>query len=466
MKKVLMIAHAFPPIGGIGALRAVKFAKYLPDFGWQPVILTVAQSDSFMKDASLLDELPPGTPIYRAHSWEPINAARVKQTTERLGGSTSTGQSGVKQQLLARLKPLYFALRIPDDKVGWLPFGTRLGRQVLQQEAIDLIWATAPPYTALLIGAGLKRAGGKPLITDYRDEWSSMQYQDYPTNPVTTFLNAQLERRVLRQSDYLVTANPGMADNLRRAHLLTAATPHIDIMNGFDDADYVHNGALTHDGRFTIVYTGTLYGERRSPKYFLHGLAQLLDVMPTARPQLRVCFVGTHYEQHVRLVEELKLTDVVEFVGMVPHQMATQYQLMADLLLLIVGNGPGSQVVFTGKLFEYLGARRPILALAPLDGPAAKLIAETVTGYTVDSEDSAEIGQTLQQLYTAWQEQRFAYTPHTALVNQYSRRAAAEKLAAIFDQVAETATTRATGMAAGIATSQPPVAESVEGRHS
>lgn len=459
-----MIAHAFPPIGGIGALRTVKFAKYLPDFGWQPVILTVAQSDSFMQDASLLDELPPSTPIYRARSWEPINAARVKQTTERLGVNKSTGNGGLKQKLIARLKPLYFALRIPDDKIGWLPLGTRLGQRVMAEEAIDLIWATAPPYTAFLIGAGLKRASHKPFIVDYRDEWSSMQYQDYPTNPFTTFLNAQLERRVLRQSDYLVTANPGMADNLYRAHLLTVMTPQVDIMNGFDDADYVKDGTLAHDGRFTIVYTGTLYGERRSPHYFLRGLAQFLIAVPTARTRLRVCFVGTYYEQHVRLVEELGLTDVVEFVGMVSHHEATQYQLMADLLLLIVGNGPGSHVVFTGKLFEYLGARRPILALAPLDGPAARLIAETATGYTVDSEDTVGIGRQLEQIYGAWQAQRFVYQPHTALVNQYSRRAATQKLAGIFDEVLDQRPTAAKEKVTGSASLTPAVAKQEKGQ--
>lgn len=434
MRKVLMIAHAFPPIGGIGALRTVKLAKYLPAFGWQPVILTVAHSDSFMQDASLLAELPPELPIYRARSWEPINAARVKQTTERLVSSGLQRRSSFKQKLLAGLKPLYFALRIPDDKVGWLPFAVQRGKQILREIAPDVIWATAPPYTALLIGAALKRASGKPFVADYRDEWSSMQYQDYPTNPLTTFLNVQLERRTLRQCDYLVTANPGMAANLRRARLLSNDIPQSEILNGFDEVDYVIDGSLARDERFTIVYTGTLYGERRSPKYFLQGVARWLSAVPAARKQLRICFVGTHSEQHRQLVEELNLNHVVEFVGMTPHKEAIQYQLLADLLLLIVGNGPGSQVVMTGKLFEYLGARRPILALAPLDGPAAALIAQTNTGRSIDSEDIAGIAHALGEIWDAWQEKRFVYRANTQLVNQYSRRSAAQQLADILNK--------------------------------
>jgi hypothetical protein len=434
MKNVLIVAHAFPPIGGIAVQRVLKFTKYLPDYGWQPLILTVAHSASFMLDNTLSQELPADLPVYRAPSWEPLNAAQVKQTAEKL---TTTGGAprALQQRLFRLLRPLYFALRIPDDKIGWYPFAVKLGRQVMQQAAIDLIFATAPPYTNLLVGKALKRASGKPLVVDYRDEWSTIRYQDYPTNVLTGFLNRRLEMGLLAAADHLVTANPGFVESLRRAHLLSAATPQSTIMNGFDPADYQGQELPAKNPRFTVVYTGTLYGERRTPKYFLQALAQLLQARPSLRRQVRACFVGTIYDKHASLVQEYGLSDVVELLGMTPHQVAVQQQLLADVLLLIVGNGAGSEVVLTGKVFEYFGARRPILALAPLDGPAAQLIRDTQTGWVIDSEDVPTICHTLEQLYTDWVAHQLHYAPNTELVQRYDRRVLTRQLAQLFDQL-------------------------------
>ncbi|MFN8490929.1 MAG: glycosyltransferase [Caldilineaceae bacterium] len=436
MRKVLVIAHAFPPIGGIGVQRILKFTKYLPQFGWQPVILTVKHSDSFIRDESLTEELPKTTLVYRTRSWEPFNATRVKQATERIGGAASANAGkSLKSQAVAVLRPLYFALRIPDDKVGWWPFATRMGRKLMADEAIDLIFATAPPYTNFLVAQALKRATGKPMVIDYRDEWSSMRYQDYPTNPVTDFLNRRLERSVLQSANTVITATPGIGANLKQANLLAPTTALKNIFNGFDPDDYQVEAPLPKEDRLTFVYTGTLYGERRTPKYFVQALAKLFQAKPELRTKIRVHLVGTIYEKHAQLIPEYGVEDVVHLAGVVSHQQAIAYQLAADVLLLIVGNGPGSEAVLTGKLFEYFGAGRPILALAPLDGPAAKLIQETATGEILDSEDVDGICRTVDQLYQAWVAGKLCYQPNQALLDQFSRPALTAQLAQLFDQL-------------------------------
>jgi glycosyltransferase involved in cell wall biosynthesis len=431
-KKVLVIAHAFPPIGGIGALRAVKFVRYLPHFGWQPVVLTVKRSESFMPDASLLEDLPEQTPIYRARSWEPLNAARMKQAAERVRTSGLTGTGRWSERVMAALRPLYFALHIPDDKVGWLPGAIRLGRKLLGREAIDLIWATAPPYTCLLVGRALKRYGNKPFVADYRDEWTTIRYRDHTPSPATTFLNRRLERSVLGAADMVVTATAPIADRLRREGLLRPPTPHVDITNGFDPADGDVPVLPPRDDRFTIVYTGS-FGERQTPKYFLQALAELLRAHAALRSRMRVCFVGPVYQRQVGLIRECGLSDVVELPGMVSHRQAIGYQLAADVLLLIVGKGPGSEVVLTGKIFEYLGAQRPILALVPRDGPAARLIHDTATGHCVDTDDVGAIAQALQSLHARWTAGGLPYAPHLDLVNRFRRRELTRQLAGVFD---------------------------------
>lgn len=446
MKKVLIVAYMFPPIGGIGVVRPVQFAKYLPQFGWEPVILTVAQTDEYMIDASLLQELPETLKIYRARSWEPLNGARIKRAAspieraarQSVNRSTQqTPQGSIGQRARQLLKSLYFSVRIPDDKLGWYPFAVGLGKQVIREEQIDLIFATAPPYTNFLVGKALKGATGKPLVMDYRDEWTTMRYRDFPSNPVTQSINRRLERGVVANADAVVTAIAPFADNLRAAGLLTPATPWVNIMNGFDPERYQRATPFVPNPRFTITYTGTFYGQRQTPVYFLQGLHALLARRPALRPQIAVRFIGTLTEQHAQQIAELGLTDVVHCGGVLPHAQAVTAQMTADVLLLVIGKGAGSDVVLTGKVFEYLGAGRPILALTPLDGPAAALIRESQTGVAVDADDSAMISHTLEELYTQWVEGTLVYTPNRAVVAQYNRRTQTGQLVAVFDQLVE-----------------------------
>lgn len=451
MKKVLIVAYMFPPIGGIGVVRPVQFAKYLPDFGWEPVILTVAQTDEYMVDASLLQELPATLQIHRSRSWEPLNAARIKRAASRIEATPTVQSSPAKtngapvneeaqpstlrQRMQRLLKTLYFAMRIPDDKLGWYPFAVRLGKQILREQPIDLIFATAPPYTNFLVGKALKQASSKPLVLDYRDEWTTMRYRDFPTTPITQAINRRLERSAVANADAVVTAIEPFADNLRAAGLLTETTPLVNLMNGFDPAHYRRPAARTPNPRFTIVYTGTFYGERQTPAYFLQGLHDLLARRPALRTQIDVRFIGTIFERHARRIEGLGLGDVVHCYGVVPHGQAVAAQMSADLLLLVVGKGAGSGVVLTGKVFEYLGAGRPILALAPLNGPAAALIRESQTGTVVDAEDVATISQTLEKLYDQWADNKLVYAPNETVVAQYNRRTQTGQLAALFDQL-------------------------------
>jgi glycosyltransferase involved in cell wall biosynthesis len=450
-KRVLIIAYMFPPIGGIGVIRPVQFAKYLPQFGWESVILTVAQTDEYMMDASLLAELPPSVKIHRARSWEPLNATRIKRMASRVeaaptpkaeptaqGAGEPVRTGGMRGQMRNLLKQLYFSLRIPDDKLGWYPFAVRLGKQVIREEQIDLIFATAPPYTNFLVGKALKQASGKPLVIDYRDEWTTMRYRDFPLNPVTQTLNRRLERGVVANADAVVTAIAPFADNLRAAGLIPASAPVVNIMNGFDPERYSGQAPRAPTSRLTIVYTGSFYGERQTPTYFLQALHALLARRPAVRAQIEVRFIGTIFERHARQIDELGLSDVVRCWGVIPHHQAAAAQMEADVLLLIVGKGPGSGVVLTGKVFEYLGAARPILALVPLDGPTAELIRSSNTGVAVDADDVAAIAQTLESLHSQWATGTLTYTPNRTVVDQYNRRAQTERLAGLFDDLVAT----------------------------
>lgn len=435
MRNLLMVAYVFPPIGGIGAQRTVQFAKYLPQFGWRPVILTVTASPDFILDESLGDTLPSEVEIYRARSWEPLNAARAKKVADRV--ETAGSGSLMRQRLMQGLKAVYSAMRVPDDKVGWLPYAVSLGKRIIADEKIDLIYATAPPYTNLLVGRSLARATSLPLAVDYRDEWSTIEYRALPTNFVTLSLNRRMERAVLSSADVVISALSSLEPRLRTNRLVPQSIPFEYIPNGFDPADYEDSRPESSHAtnKFLIVYTGTFYGERQTPEHFLRGLNDFLKQQPDARTHLEVRFVGSIFGRHAGLISELGLTDVVDVLGVVTHKEAIQHQLAADLLLLIIGKGAGSELVLTGKLFEYLGAKRPILALVPPEGAAAELIRSTQTGFVVDATNTSAIVDQLSALYSNWRRGEIHFTPNEQKVDAYDRRSLTRSLAGVFDDV-------------------------------
>lgn len=432
MKNVLLVAYTFPPLGGIGAIRTLQFAKYLPHFGWRPIILTVEQGNTFVRDESLGASVVADLPVYRARTVEPLSVSRLKQAADRV---QSTARGGWSTRLRQPLKRLYFSLAVPDEKIGWLPFATRKGLEIIERERIDAIFATMLPYTNLLVGRALKRRTGLPFIADYRDEWSTNLYRDMQINPLSRQLHVRLERSVLNQVDALVAATAPIVPRLAEAGLLPATTPRAVIHNGFDVENYRSTEPLDLGQQLSIVYTGSFYGTRRTPEFFLRALAAMLDERPDARARLRVYIVGTIVERHAQFIRDLALSDVVERVGNVPHDEAVRYQLGADVLLLVIGKGAGSHVVLTGKVFEYLGARRPILALVPTDGPAAALVERTRTGVVVDPEDVDGIRRALHALYDQWAAGGISYVPDEDEVDVYSRRRLTQKLAALLDSV-------------------------------
>ncbi len=228
---------------------------------------------------------------------------------------------------------------------------------------------------------------------------------------------------------------------MRTADLLPTQTPVDFIPNGYDPTDFegVDAGSLRPPDKFLIVYTGSFYGERQTPEYFLRGLRDFLAHNADRRSGVEVRIVGSIFDRHSRLIDELDLGDVVKILGTVSHDFAVRHQLAADLLLLVIGKGPGSDMVLTGKVFEYIGARRPILALVPPHGAAAQLIRDTRTGTVVDPLDVGGISQTLAVLYDAWAAERIAFEPDENKIRQYDRRMLTGNLAETFERAMQAA---------------------------
>jgi glycosyltransferase involved in cell wall biosynthesis len=402
-KKVLIIAYYFPPSGGAGVQRTLKFIKYLPPLGWEPVVLTVRDADYPAYDDSLLAELPPDLQIYRTFIPEPYQLYRKltgRQMNEAVDIATLSRDSKQRKKFSERLAEWIRAtFFIPDARVGWLPFAVAAGLKIIKKEHINVIYSSAPPYTCHLIGYWLKKFTGRPWVADFRDSWigwlSSAKRPALPDR-----IDRYLERAVLKSADHILTVSKGIAQDLgsRNPDLVDERWQWLP--NGYDGADFEGITTPPSNNKFVITYTGSLYGHR-NPYYLLQAVAELMTELADLKKNLKLTFVGRIGGFIEEMLHEPRFEGMIKIVPYVPHQQSIQYLLASDILLLIIDDAPANKGILTGKLFEYLGARKPILALAP-EGDAADLIREVKAGIVVHPSNINQIKQALKNYYARW----------------------------------------------------------------
>jgi glycosyltransferase involved in cell wall biosynthesis len=411
MKKVLVIAYHYPPVGGGGVFRTLKFTKYLPQFGFRPYVLTVKNSMYTLKDPTLVKEIPPEARIIATFSFE-----------HRL----------LRASRLLNIDPGWFF--IPDVNVGWLPFSIRAGTKIIRQENIDVIYVTAPIWTSLLIGYFLKKRTKKPLVVDFRDPWTINPYNKPPTKFHAKIEN-WLERKVLTSADYVITVSQPYKRRLIEKYPFLKTKSEV-IMNGFDPDDFKNLKRQPLQGKFKIVHTGSLYG-LRSPKHFLFALHKLVQEKPYLRKQIEVQFVGNYGREAPMIVDKLGLNDLVQFIRYMPHEKCLEHMVNSQVLLLIVASeGYKTSGIVTGKLFEYLFAGRPVLALASKESIIANIIRSANAGLVVSLNLEA-IKDAILEFYEQWATGKLSATTDMVSIERYNRKVLTHKLAQIFEKITQ-----------------------------
>jgi glycosyltransferase involved in cell wall biosynthesis len=420
VKKVLMIAYYFPPVGGIGVAgsqRVLKFAKYLPCHQWQPLILTVKEhyyESYLLMDPTLLDKVPPEIRIIRTSvlRWltrllEYKNIAKRKFLHD--SKSNLSNMSVQVDHAIPREKGWYQSLKdtftdlfeIPDEESGWFMPAFLRGIRLIRDEKIDLIYSTGRPWTAHLIGTALKTVTRRPLVVDFRDPWLTNPFRlEY--SPLKNHLEAFFEKMVIERSD-LVIAN---TDNLRcefiRRFSRQPSSKFVSILNGFDPDDYFLDikTQKSHLGSFTITHTGFLYG-KRDPKIFLDAVKLLINEKKINQSMLKILLVGS-----VTLPYDINeyiclngLDKIIELHDHVVHKKSLQYLQQSDVLLLLQ---PGTKTQIPSKLFEYIGMGKPILAISPRDGATCDLVTKENLGEVAQPDDVRQIANAIHRLYLQW----------------------------------------------------------------
>ena len=375
-----MVSYYFPPSGGPGVQRVLKFVRYLPDFGWQPTVLTVDPSFASYpaQDASLMNDVPSTIEVIRTRSWDPYQLYAWMQGKPK---EAVVGVGFVRDESKSPLQAMARWLRgnvfLPDARRGWVRYAAKAALCALRRQPFDAILTSGPPHSTHLIAQRVRRRVSVPWVADMRDPWSDFLYSE-ETNPsfIAKAIQARMERSVLSSADVVISVSDYVGKLLgRRGQIKRYET----IFNGFDPMDIpAVASAASPDGPFVIAYVGT-FNMARHAQGLVKALAQL-------SPAVELHFVG---HVHQRVLQEYNAAGcTIVNKPYVPHQKAVEYMQRADMLLVSVDQGPHNQGIVTGKALEYIAIGKPVLAVGPVDGDLARILAETEAGRMLDYDDA------------------------------------------------------------------------------
>lgn len=435
MPRVLLVSYTYPPGFGSGGIRISKFSKFLPEFGWEPVVLTVDPSRYPFRSG--LECLVGKEEVVHTKFFDPL--AWVKrfyemESTPAVDGPASSDRArSSRLNLLAALfKPFrpaakYFwdLIYFPDPQIGWYPYAVPAGRRIIESKKIDVVFSSSPPHTDHLIGAALAREFHLPWVADLRDPWSDQHtYRKYW--PVSSF-DRRLELRTMKWASEVITVSPTLANLL--SEKLGRDVEVIE--NGFDPADLPPPEPPKNErGPFVLLHAGTLYRGQRDPRLLFEGVKILKIKIPLNPLRLQVHFVGVRSELAADLAQKHGVSDLVTVLPRESYPEVLKRQSRAAALLLLGVNDPMGGGVLTGKLFEYFGLRRPILGVGAPDADLEEILTRTRAGKFLTT--AAAIAEVLKNWIGEYERSgTVPYQPDANELNKYTRRRAAEKLAGI-----------------------------------
>lgn len=407
MKRILMVAYHFPPLtGSSGIQRTLRFAKYLPEFGWEPIILTAHPRAYERVSSDMLGEIPRGIVVVRAPAFDASRHFSIK---------------GRYPGILAR----------PDRWVSWLPGGTVTGLATIRRYKPDLIWSTYPIATAHMIGTALHRLSGLPWIADFRDP---MAHNGYPSDPRVRASFIRIEENVVNHARLCVFTTPGAARFYAQRYPATHAKFHV-VENGYDEETFigeVKENASLNPGKLTLLHSGVVYPSERDPTQFFRAIRDLLNMGRIRETQFRIRFRAAMHKTFLEgLIKEFDLSQCMELLPPIPYADAIEEMLRADVLLIMQASNCNDQI--PAKLYEYLRAERPILALTDPDGDTAGALRQAGISTIVPLDQPNAIGEILARML---HDPATGALPDKAKITAYSRRNLTGKLAELLSKVA------------------------------
>jgi len=425
LKRMLMMVNYFPPVGGGGVFRPLAFVKYLHRHSWNITVVTPMPGEFWISDSSLESEIPSGVNIVRTGS---LSGIRVLSLLKRRSPDDTSKRSSSVTECLRRIGELFL---IPDTYVGWVPFAVKAAAGLCRSKGFDLVYSTSPPDSTHVAAGRIARRFRLPWVADFRDPWISLYLRKTPTC-VHRYLHRSLERRVMGADRILVTTK-------WHERMLLEKYPmcRVDrIPNGYDAEDFAEIGdCVPPRTPFTVMHSGMLT-LNRSSKSFLEGFSIVMKEHPEAAGRMKIRFLGSRESSNEEWAARLGLEDNVSFLDNLPHHECVKLQKQSHVLLLIKHDDERYRGLVPGKLFEYIGARRPILAVAP-DSEAAGIVRDRRRGEVADIRDPAQIAEKIWKMYRLYENGELEKAYSLEELPVYSREAETSRLMEILDEITE-----------------------------
>lgn len=433
MKKALIITYYWPPSGGAGVQRWLKFVKYMREFGWEPVVYTPENPEFPVLDSSLEKDIPFGVGVIRRPIWEPFDIYKRfvgMKKEERLAAgflSEKKKPSGI-QNLMVWIRGNFF---IPDARMFWIKSSVRFLKSYLKNNKVDVVISTGPPHSMHLIAREIQKTTKLPWLADFRDPWTKIDfYKDLKLSKWADRRHHQLEKKVLLDADEVVVIGNGMQRDFKS---IVDRDYHV-ITNGYDEADIIGPHTPFSGKKFTIAHIGSM-NKDRNPEVLWRVLAGMVAEIPGFAENLEIELVGKTDILVVESLHQHGLAPYLSLVDYLPHDEVIQRQQQAAVLLLAINRTPSASMILTGKFFEYLSSGRPVFCVGPEEGDVRQILESTTAGIAVSYDSEIETRQGMELLWRRYNDGTLRSDAQNVLV--YSRRNLTKTLCQVLNNMVD-----------------------------
>ena len=451
-KNILYIAYFFPPLGGSGVQRTLKFIKYLPMYNKLPLVVTVKEGHNFAYDEEMIKEVPDEVKIYRSNSgeslWlrkqiegfnkllvsvkEKLNSKNEKKVN--IDGNISNEEKSsnsnmtIKDRVFQYLEYNYY---IPDTKIRWYKNAINdIVNRVLKEEEVDLIFSTSYPYTDHLIGLEIKKRTNKPWVVDLRDPWVGNKFIYDRYNEKRKEKEKRLEEEVIKYADKVINVTEDIT-KMYVERYPKYKEKFITITNGFDITDRVDE--KIESDKFIINYSG-IVADGQNPEIFLKAIEELIKKDNNLKEDLLINFTGIIVDKYKNMFENKYIKDNIKINGYASHNDVLKEMKKASINLLILPDTEESKGIYTGKIFDYILSEKPILGIMPLGGVASELINSKKIGLAVENNDLDGMKKYIEKIYLEWRDGKDLNTNAISICNEFDRRILTKRLSDVFDE--------------------------------
>lgn len=429
-KKVLIITYYWPPSGGAGVQRWLKFVKYLPEFGWDPIVYTPENPEYPSIDGSLQMEIPDSVKVIKKRIWEPYSfykkfTGKKKDEKINAGFIQEKNSNALLERISVFIRGNFF---IPDPRKFWIRPSVSFLKKYLVENHIQTVITTGPPHSMHLIGLKLKRELKINWIADFRDPWTNIDfYKDLRLTKHSDSKHRKLEKRVLSKADCVLTVG-----NTMKQEMEELGANHCKVItNGYDQND-LKNLSVALDEKFSIVHVGSLNKDRNHQVLWdVLGTLAAKDIL--FKEKLEIKLVGKVDMEAIRMIQNRGLAANLNKIEYLPHNEIARHLLSARVLYLPINNTPNAKGILTGKFFEYLAAQRPILTIGLEKSDVADILNETKMGKVIDFNDQTGVQAFILEAFKMYQQANEA--PIKSNAEQYSRRELTRTLSELLNQL-------------------------------